>query len=136
MRQLESLTRLTQARAKVELRSVCIKRDALDVIEIMKASMVDYCDNDNLTSMLDLTTTGGSSSKSSMIKQFVSILQRVSDEKRSDLFNFDEIRVLFEKSYLKIKNINTTGDLINLLNNANYLLKRGPKLYKLASSNF
>lgn len=46
MRQLESLIRLTQARAKCEMRKVCTKNDANEVIEIMKVSMVDYYENE------------------------------------------------------------------------------------------
>lgn len=40
-RQLESLIRLTEARARLELREEATKEDANDVIEIMKYSMVD-----------------------------------------------------------------------------------------------
>ena len=41
MRQLESLIRLTEARAKLELREEATEGDAIDVVEIMRASMVD-----------------------------------------------------------------------------------------------
>lgn len=100
MRQLESLSRLTKARAKVELRTECSKQDALDVIEIMKASMIDYYEND--LSLLDMTESmsqGGRKSSSSYVKQFVSILQRISDEKKSDLFSFEEIKALYEVKF-------------------------------------
>ncbi|WAR02957.1 MCM8-like protein [Mya arenaria] len=40
-RQLESLIRLTEARARLELREIASREDAEDVIEIMKYSMVD-----------------------------------------------------------------------------------------------
>ena len=40
-RQLESLIRLAEARAKVELRRVVTRQDALEVIEIMQVSLVD-----------------------------------------------------------------------------------------------
>ena len=40
-RKLESLIRLTQARAKCELRTEATVQDAEDVIEIMKFSMFD-----------------------------------------------------------------------------------------------
>ena len=101
MRQLESLTRLTQARAKAEMRTICSRRDALDVIEIMKASMVDYGDDEfALLDQSSLNSSGSSSSKSSLIKQFVLTLQRISDDKKSDLFNFDEIKALYEVRFI------------------------------------
>lgn len=40
-RQLESLVRLAQARAKAELREVANRQDALDVIELVKTSFDD-----------------------------------------------------------------------------------------------
>jgi DNA helicase MCM8 len=99
MRQLESLQRLTQARAKIEMRTVCSGSDALEVIEIMKASMVDYYENE--LGMLDLTsvtntTANGTTRKSTTIKQFVCILQKISEEKKDNMFNYDEIRALYE----------------------------------------
>jgi DNA helicase MCM8 len=55
MRQLESLQRLTQARAKVDMRSECSASDAREVIEILKSSMVDHYEND--LSLLEQTKT-------------------------------------------------------------------------------
>jgi DNA helicase MCM8 len=45
-RQLDSLIRLTQARAKAELREEATKADALDVVEIMKESLIDIFTDD------------------------------------------------------------------------------------------
>lgn len=103
MRQLESLTRLTQARAKVELRKQCSRLDACEVIEIMKASMVDYYEDE--LGILDFTRSqnGSGSSKSATIKQFVSILQKISNEKKTDLFNFDQIKEYYEVILLDFK---------------------------------
>ncbi|KAJ9464652.1 putative DNA helicase MCM8 [Diplonema papillatum] len=42
-RQLESLVRLAQARAKVQLRSVVTADDAKDVIDLMKRSLYQMC---------------------------------------------------------------------------------------------
>ena len=95
MRQLESLMRLTQARAKAEMRSICTGSDARDVIEIMKSSMVDHYENE--LSLLELTTAQGKSrpSKSSSIKQFVALLQRKSDQKKEKRFTYDEIKEIY-----------------------------------------
>lgn len=96
MRQLESLTRLTQARAKIELRNECSRSDALEVIEIMKASMIDYYEDEN--GILDFTRSlnGSGSSKSAMIKQFVALMQKVSSQQKSDEFTYDQIKEIFE----------------------------------------
>lgn len=40
-RQLEALIRLTEARARLELREVASEQDAQDVVEVMKYSMLD-----------------------------------------------------------------------------------------------
>lgn len=46
-RQLESLMRLAEARAKVDLREVITQDDAHDVVELMKFSLIDtYCDEE------------------------------------------------------------------------------------------
>jgi len=133
MRQLESLVRLTQARAKIEMRKECSKMDALQVIEIMKTSMVDYYSDEmgELDFSRCLNGTGGK--KSSMMKNVVANLQKISDKRKNNLFNYDEIRSLIEKMNLKIPNI---GEFIGLMNTQNFLLKKGPKLYQLMSSNY
>ena len=45
-RQIESLVRLSEARAKLELRETVTMQDAEDVVEIMKTSMIDTCTDD------------------------------------------------------------------------------------------
>eukprot|EP00002_Diphylleia_rotans_P024947 TRINITY_DN4927_c0_g1_i6.p1 TRINITY_DN4927_c0_g1~~TRINITY_DN4927_c0_g1_i6.p1 ORF type:complete len:712 (-),score=116.81 TRINITY_DN4927_c0_g1_i6:41-2176(-) len=45
-RQLESLIRLAEARAKVELREIVTRDDALDVVNIMKESLIDTLSDD------------------------------------------------------------------------------------------
>ena len=44
-RQVESLVRLSEARARLALREMVLKEDAEDVVELMKCSLFDtYCD--------------------------------------------------------------------------------------------
>lgn len=95
MRQLESLMRLTQARAKCEMRTECSGDDAREVIEIMKASMVDYLEND-LDQLEFRATQGGSQArgKSGAIKQLVFKLQQISDREHKDIFYFNELKDL------------------------------------------
>ncbi len=93
------------------MRSVCTGSDAREVIEIMKASMVDYYENED--GLLDLTRcqNGSGSSKGSQIKQFVAILEKISQQKGSSIFSFDELKSLIEVNYIfslenfKFKNV-------------------------------
>lgn len=56
-RQLEALIRLSQARAKLELREVVTEQDALDVVDLMKESLFDtVCD----LSQADISISGRS----------------------------------------------------------------------------
>ena len=58
-RQLESLVRLAEARARVELRDVATEADALDVVDIMKATLYDEFVDE--TGVLDFRRAGGKS---------------------------------------------------------------------------
>lgn len=60
-RQLESLIRLSEARAKVELRETVTRQDAVEVIELMNASLFDKPMDDR--GFADLTGCGRKSSK-------------------------------------------------------------------------
>ena len=105
MRQLESLARLTQARAKAELRKECTRQDALEVIEFMKSSMVDYYENE--LGLLDMTMAFGNdnysgmsqkvgSSRSAQIKNFVAHLEMDARKRNSPVFTVDRLKSLYD----------------------------------------
>jgi DNA helicase MCM8 len=134
MRQLESLARLTQARAKCDLRPECSGDDAKEVIEIMKASMVDYYENE--LGILDMTSAGFSGSqcmppslmqgsKSQRIKVFVSCLQKIAQNRENNLFNVNEIKDLYNKMNFTAKGISSHIELIEMLNTYSFILKKG-----------
>ncbi len=76
------------------MREECTATDALEVIEIMKISMVDYYSDE--MGELDFTRSinGAGGSKSSMVKNFVANLQKSSDRQKSNLFTFDDLKEL------------------------------------------
>lgn len=83
------------------MRKTCTKRDALEVIEIMKSSMVDTFDNE--LGLLDVSINrsqlgdgSARNSKSAQIKDFVAILQSVSEKKKSLLFSTEDIKEIYE----------------------------------------
>ena len=69
--------RLAQARARVELRELVTHDDALDVIEIMKASLRDKLQDEN--ARLDFRR-GGGMSKQAQTKRFLADLHRRATE--------------------------------------------------------
>ena len=102
MRQLESLARLTQARAKAELRDECTREDALEVIEIMKSSMVDYYENE--LGLLDMTmnfsgagsTQNVGSGKVAQVKNFLAHMQMDAENRKSPIFTVERIKMIYE----------------------------------------
>jgi DNA replicative helicase MCM subunit Mcm2 (Cdc46/Mcm family) len=65
-RQLESLIRLAQARAKAELRDMVTEDDALDVVEIMQESLLEAYTTE--TGEIDFTHHTGSMSLSKQVR--------------------------------------------------------------------
>ncbi|XP_029642907.2 DNA helicase MCM8 [Octopus sinensis] len=127
-RQLESLIRLTEARARAELREEATKEDAEDVIAIMKYSMKEtYSDE---FGMLDFRRSqhGSGMSSRSQHKKFISLLQRKAEKTYNSIFTVQEMKDLAKE--LNLQMIDFEGFLTSL-NNHGYLLKKGPKVYQL-----
>lgn len=81
------------------MRKTCTKSDALEVIEIMRSSMVDTFDNE--LGLLDVSISrsqvvSSGNSKSAQIKDFVGILQAVSEKKKSLLFSLEDIKEIYQ----------------------------------------
>ncbi|XP_018568092.1 DNA helicase MCM8-like [Anoplophora glabripennis] len=119
-RQLHSLIRLTQARAKAELREEATEGDALDVVEIMKYSLIDiFTDEHGLIDKTRCQNGTGMSTKNQAIK-LLQMLQRKSDVEAKKLFSTKEIRemgeqvgITKEKFYNILQSLNIQGFLLN-----------------------
>ncbi|PWA47668.1 DNA helicase MCM8 [Artemisia annua] len=129
-RQLESLVRLAQARARVELREEITVQDAMDVVEIMKESLFDkYVDEHGL---VDFGRSGGMSHQKEA-KRFLSSLNKQSELTQKDCFSISEMYSLADKIGLRVPDIDTFVENLNI---AGYLLKKGPKTYQVVSSSY
>ncbi|CAK9323207.1 unnamed protein product [Citrullus colocynthis] len=129
-RQLESLVRLAEARARVDLREEITVQDAMDVVEIMKESLYDkYVDEHGV---LDFGRSGGMSQQKEA-KRFLSALNKQSESQQKDCFSISEIYSLADKIGLRVPDIDT---FIENLNSVGYLLKKGPKTYQVMSSSY
>ncbi|KAI4300231.1 hypothetical protein L6164_033629 [Bauhinia variegata] len=129
-RQLESLVRLAEARARLDLREEITAQDAMDVVEIMKESLYDkYVDEHGF---VDFGRSGGMSQQKEA-KRFLSSLNKQSELLQKDCFSISEIYSLADRIGLKVPDIDT---FIDNLNSVGYLLKKGPKTYQVLSSSY
>ncbi|XP_077216174.1 minichromosome maintenance 8 isoform X2 [Tasmannia lanceolata] len=129
-RQLESLVRLAEARARLDLREEITSQDALDVVEIMKESLYDkYVDEHGF---VDFARSGGMSQQKEA-KRFLSALNKQSELQQKDCFSISEIYSLADRISLRVPDIDT---FIDNLNSVGYLLKKGPKTYQVLSSSY
>ncbi|XP_008239426.1 PREDICTED: probable DNA helicase MCM8 [Prunus mume] len=129
-RQLESLVRLTQARARLDLREEITAQDAMDVVEIMRESLYDkYIDEHGV---VDFGRSGGMSQQKEA-KRFLSALNRQSELQQKDCFTISEIYSLADRIGLRVPDIDT---FVDNLNSVGYLLKKGAKTYQVLSSSY
>ncbi|KAE8690522.1 putative DNA helicase MCM8 [Hibiscus syriacus] len=109
-RQLESLVRLAQARARVELREEITAQDAKDAVEIMKESLYDkYVDEHGI---VDFGRSGGMSQQKEA-KRFLSALNKQSELQQKDCFSISEIYSLADRIGLRVPDVDTFVDNLN-----------------------
>jgi DNA helicase MCM8 len=128
-RQLESLVRLAQGRAKLELREIVTRDDALDVVDIMTESMYDILTDEY--GQLDFRRNTGMS-KSIKANEFIEYLTRKADRSGTSIFKKSELYQIY-KTELSMNGAQFERFLDNLNVNG-YLLKSGPNGYRLTTS--
>ncbi len=152
-RQLESLIRLSQARAKLEFRTEVTKEDAIvtkipldlfrikekEVVELMQESLFDaleditFAQNNKLNTkslknMNKINNVGGMSVPK-QTKCFIEKLNEEADNKSSDLFEYQDLLKI-----AKGLNMSMGADFscyVDKLNFENYLIMKSPKVYQL-----
>lgn len=127
-RQLESLIRLTEARARVELREKATQSDAEDVVEIMKHSLTDTYSDEFGRLDFDRSQLGSGMSNRSKVKKFVSALNKLAERTSKSMFELQDLRQLAKD--LQIQVVDFEG-FICALNEQGYLLKKGHRMYQL-----
>ncbi|PWA22510.1 hypothetical protein CCH79_00017324 [Gambusia affinis] len=127
-RQLESLIRLTEARAKLELRELATQSDAEDVVEIMKHSLADTY-SDGLGNLdFERSQLGSGMSQRGAAKRLVNALHSHAQRTNQKQFDLQTIRSVADKMNIKVMDFQ---GLLSSLNEQGFLLKKGPKLYQL-----
>lgn len=127
-RQLESLIRLTKARARIELRPYCTKSDAEEVVEIMKYSMRDTFSDEFGNIDFDRSIHGSGMSKHSQAKKLINSLTKAATIKGDNCFLISEMKDLAKKANISMESFTT---LLETLNDKGFLLKKGYQLYQI-----
>jgi len=130
-RQLESLKRLAQARARAELRSVVSAQDARDVIEIMQCSMLDVYSDER--GVLDFSRVGGTS-RANDVRRFLLVLHQEANRRQNALFHLDELRQIAQQHH--IEHGTDFSQFIDMLNLQGFLLQRSYRTYRLQGNDF
>ncbi|XP_039837931.1 probable DNA helicase MCM8 isoform X6 [Panicum virgatum] len=129
-RQLESLARLAEARARVDLRDEVTAEDAKDAVEIMRESLYDkYVDENGCG---DFTRSGGMSQPKEA-KRFMNELNKQSELQQKSYFSRTEIYSLADKISLRVPDVDA---LVENLDIEGFLLQKGSGMYQLAASSY
>lgn len=127
-RQLESLVRLAEARARVDLRDEVTEEDAQDVVDIMKESLYDkYVDEHGF---VDFTRSGGMS-QPKQAKKFLNALNKESELQQKDCFSRTELYTIADKISLQVPDLDT---LVEKMNIAGYLIQKRSGMYQLVTA--
>jgi DNA helicase MCM8 len=120
-RLLESLIRLTEARAKLELREKATEKDAQDIVEIMKYSMAGILN-------FQRSQYGSGMSSRNQGKRFIRALQKHAKAQMRWVFSVQELKEVAELEGIEVADF---YDFLSILNLQGFLLKSAFKLYQL-----
>lgn len=128
-RQLESLIRLSEARAKIELRHIITEDDAEDVIEIMRASLYDMAVDEG--GYVDFKRMKGCSMQK-LILHFKNLLWDVCKKNNKNRFTSNELNDILRQNNFPI---DKHGKILNLCNlNGTLLTKAGGLEYEFPAA--
>jgi DNA replicative helicase MCM subunit Mcm2 (Cdc46/Mcm family) len=121
-RQLESLLRLSEARAKIELSDFVTRDHALDVVELMRDSLFDAAMDE--VGNLDFGRFSGGMSQSKAVSAFVAIIKKKAQQSGTKVFTREELIDLCVSSGVAQAANKSASDIISIANEHSYLLKR------------
>lgn len=133
-RQLQSLKRLSEARAKAELREEVTESDAIEVIKLYQETLFDTQVKDfAVTSNVKRFRGDKPIGEMSLPKQqlaFEDRIREMKEEKGTNLFEFQELVAVSKAMGLKVGDFN---QFIERLNVQSVLLKKGGGVYQYLS---
>ena len=141
-RQLDSIIRLSQARAKLDLRSIVTQDDAQEIVKLIQESLFEACYQEvgfkatldkiagkkKVDSGLVDTNNIGSLSGPKQTKIFIERLKEKAADKGDKIFTFNDLINISRSLNMQV------GDFrmyIDKLNAQNHLLMKSSKIYEL-----
>ncbi|CAG4990031.1 unnamed protein product [Colias eurytheme] len=128
-RQLEACIRLTQARARVDLREEATDEDANDVISLLKHSLVDTFSDEYGNIELSRSINGSGVSSRNKVKKFLDALTRRAHQMNKDVFTRQELIQIHKAAGVA----GDPNDLIEAMHIHSYLLLKGSNTYQLVA---
>ncbi|RLN05670.1 hypothetical protein BBJ28_00014506 [Nothophytophthora sp. Chile5] len=127
-RQLESMIRLSQARARAELAELVTAEHAQDVVDIMQECLLDTFITED--GNLDFGRSGGMS-LAKKVKAYVARLMKAAARRNTSMFSMEELLEVANSMGLQVDDFR---DFVDILRNECYLLKKGPGQFKVQVS--
>lgn len=124
-RQLEALIRLTEARAKLDLREETTEQDALEIVELVQYTALGIGEEN-----VDCDFVQTSRSSTSSVKIFYKLLKNDAEANKKTLYSREELKNLAAKGKV---GSDDTIIAIEKLNEQGVLIKRANDLYKFMS---
>ena len=135
-RQLESLVRLAQARAKFEFRNTVTKDDARDVITLLRESVREACTT--TTGAVDFSRATSGMSAAKTIKNLVAALHAQAETQRDPWFTLLDINTTMRRA--GVESTKSILNIIDILRDQSYLTYQkhdgGSFCYKLTSCKY
>lgn len=125
-RQLEALVRLTEARAKLELREQTTEQDALDVIELLQSTVLGMDDDVPDCPVAPV----GKATKSGGIKAFLKLLEKDVVTREGSSYSKEELKSIAMKGGIASTDVSSA---IDKLNEEGFLIKKDNREFKFVS---
>ena len=126
----------------MELRTIATAADAQDVLDILQESVQDATTDEFGAELMgdcgDLFGGGGGKKRkmslAKQVKTFVRALHTAAEIKGDSVFRMSEMRELASKAGLQYASVGPEFEsFIDTVNDQCYIIKKGPRLYKLQS---
>lgn len=128
-RHLEAMIRLSESRARMEMRNIVEVSDSQDIIELMRHCLHEFLNKPDTAQMIPAKRGSKGTGRTAVLKRFVGELIKISANTGQSTFTDQQLRELH--TALDLAELFPFSECIEALGQYGYVLKKGPGLYKL-----